>query len=161
MNFAEIVRSYWSQSGLPALTETVNWRVYLVKPSALFCHHSLLLQSDESEYAFTIELRVVKEDAGGQNVVPFSSLFGPSKNLQRDYDCLGRVTTTAKDLFGKALECLERFGDYHYISHNCQDYCKVFLTMTKEQNSLSLVTYTIHNKTQKSIIKIYLLKCIL
>ena len=119
-SFVEKVRSYWSKAGLPASTETVNWRVYLLKPSAKFHHHSLLVQCDESECSFTLELIVVNG-----KVVPKSSLF-TSKNPQRNYPCLGSVTATANNLFEMALRCLERFGDYHYMTHNCQDYCKVY-----------------------------------
>ena len=120
--FEETVRTYWSQEHLPARTETVTWRVYLVRPSKWFYHHSLLVQSAESGYSFTIELVV---DVESRSVVPTSRLFDPSDYPQLDYTRLGEVTTSAKALFGKALKCLERFGDYYYYTHNCQDYCKV------------------------------------
>ena len=119
--FERNVERFWSQELLPARTETVTWSVYLVRPSEMFRHHSLLV-SDESGRSFTIELVV---DVESRSVVPISRSFDPSNYPQLDYTCLGEVTTTAKALFRKALNCLERLGDYHYMNNNCQDFCKV------------------------------------
>ena len=124
LNFMEMVHSYWSQYSYPALRKQTEWKLFLLKPSQWFKHHSILVQSAETEEYFTIELNV--SDGG---VVPVSRRFDPSTESHSHLGAttLGEIHSSAVDLFDAALQCLKEFGQYHEVANNCQDYCKVLV----------------------------------
>ena len=119
--FGNDVDSYWHKSGLPELSKVSTWKIWHVKPSQWFDHHSLLIQSVETGVSFTIELVAFI----GEGVKPRSRCFDPSEHHDLKYELLGEVTFAAQTLFRKALECLENFGDYNLMCNNCQNYCQV------------------------------------
>ena len=60
--FVEYVSQYWSDAvrdeELPEPDEEEEWKVWLVKPSSWFKHHSLVFESIEMGGSFTVELVV-------------------------------------------------------------------------------------------------------
>ena len=126
-DFLEYVNQYWENAVqdevLPEPSEEEDWKVWLVKPSSWFKHHSLVFESIDLGGSFTVELVV---DMSTNTVTPMSRLFDRNEYSQLNYTHLGNVTsTTANSLFATALDCLEKFGDYSQVSNNCQDFCKV------------------------------------
>lgn len=122
LDFMEMVHSYWNHYSYPALQKYTVWKLYLLKPSQWFKHHSILVQSAETEEHFTIEL-IISHDG----VTPFSRHFDPSTESHSHLETttLGEIHSSAVELFHTALHCLKEFGPYHEVTNNCQDYCKV------------------------------------
>ena len=123
-DFMELVHSYWSEANFPSLQKQSEWRVRLLKPSKWFKHHSLLFKNTETGECFTIELVI---NSTTDSVVPFTRRFDMSSESHGHLKAvdLGTVTSSAAQLFNKALKCLQDFGNYHRITNNCQAFCQV------------------------------------
>ncbi len=120
LQFMEKVYSYWRQHNYPNMHRETRWRVQLAKPATWFKHHSILVQSAETEEYFTLELVITR-----QGVVPETRSFDLSRHDHLNFTDLGEVTMSAVQLFDKALKCIEEFGNYDIMTNNCQDFCQV------------------------------------
>ncbi len=118
--FRTMVNDFWKFPYYPVFNQITEWRLWVAKPVAgWFKHHSIIIQSIETLRYFTLELMVSSE-----GVVPVSRSFDPSGYPNLNLEPLGEVTTTAKQLFTEALDCIAQLGNYNPLN-TCQDFCKV------------------------------------
>ena len=118
----ENVNNQWVKYDLPPLNGTVRWRVYELS-SEIMDHFSLYFECESSQYrqspGFCIWLKIASRGV----VVPIANVYRVDPTWKEDFPCLGTITSSAKEIMNVNLECLEEFGDYHYLSNNCIHYC--------------------------------------
>ena len=104
------------QLSIPMSEEAV-WKVFVLKHSEWFQHHSLLFESLKTGDTFYVHLVVVNDEVQlrCRNIDLTDSKY---QTLRKDH--LGTITKSAKNLLQTAAVVLKQLGSYHYVLNNCQ-----------------------------------------
>ena len=108
---------------LPQLNLKLGYKVYSIRGSEFGAHKAIVLTTDDDHF-FTIELGFIKVD-GKKHIYPVTQSIDKSLKAKMEY--LGEIETTGKELIGKAVAVMRRFGSYFKPCNNCQDYCNRYL----------------------------------
>ncbi len=128
--FYNVVVEWRKHRSLPGIQDKVTWSVHKLSPSGVFKHFSLLFVREDKAYngspGFTFELTYTKVNMCSHmsyyEVIP-QTLFKPANPSMSK---LGTFKGSAKAIMNLGLKCLSEFGDYDYLSHNCQHFCCQF-----------------------------------
>ena len=128
IEYSKDVEESWRREGslLPDLETEVVWTVYRISPSHMFSHHSLLFvcgeaPPDNGSPGFTFEL-TYGDRGSGCEIFPRTAIMSFKEGVKM----LGGVRGSAHDIMVAGLNCLAKFGNYHKVTHNCQDFCSDF-----------------------------------
>lgn len=112
------------QGYLPDLGMKVKYKFYSLSGSKCFAHKSIALTADGKNFV-TVELTVKIGVDGKKRTFPETRPVAESKKDKMTY--LGEVEGSAFNLiYTKALEVMEKFGNYCKPCNNCQDFCNFY-----------------------------------
>ena len=107
---------------LPQLNLKLEYKVYSIRGSEFGAHKSIVLTTDD-EHVGTVELGFIKVN-GKKHIYPVTRSIDKSAKSKMEY--LGKIEATGKDLIGKAVAVMKKFGSYFKLCNNCQDYCNKY-----------------------------------
>ena len=108
---------------LPKLDEKLTYKVYSIRGSEFGAHKSIVLTTDD-EHFITMELGFITVN-GKKHIYPVTRSL--SKSMKPKMEYLGTIEAKGKELIGKAVAVMRRFGSYFKFCNNCQDYCNYYL----------------------------------
>ena len=108
---------------LPQLNLKLEYKVYSIRGSEFGAHKSIVLTTDD-EHFVTVELGFIKVN-GKKHIYPVTRSIDKSAKAKMEY--LGKIEATGKDLIGKAVAVMKKFGSYFKLCNNCQDYCNMYM----------------------------------
>ena len=97
--------------------------------SSTYTHTSLVFTSDEHHFC-TAELGFSGSEADGTlRVRPYSEALDRERveRCRGGWKKIGHVYRSTNDLISTGLQEISKFGAYHKIKNNCQDYCNLLL----------------------------------
>ena len=123
--FENVLAEIAQIQNFPSIRREVEWTVYMISPSRMFTHQSLLFVCEQPQYSgnpgFTFEL-TYGELGSSNEVIPNTDFMMKNEKAKK----LGVVTESAYSIMVKGLKCLANFGDYNTVTKNCQDFCRSF-----------------------------------
>ena len=111
-----------NQNLLPDLNMELKYKVYSIQESGFGAHKSIVLTTNDEQFV-SVELGFIKID-GKKHIYPVTRKI--DKALKPKMEYLGEIKATGKDLIGKAVAVMKRFGTYFKFCNNCQNFCNMY-----------------------------------
>ena len=110
------------QNLLPDLNMELKYQVYSIQGRGFGAHKSIVLTTNDEQFV-SVELGFITID-GRKHVYPVTRKI--DKALKPKMEYLGEIEATGKDLIGKAVVVMKRFGNYFKFCNNCQNFCNMY-----------------------------------
>ena len=110
------------QNLLPDLNTRLKYKVYSIQGSGFGAHKSIVLTTNDEQFV-SVELGFIIID-GKKHIYPVTRKI--DKALKPKMEYLGEIEATGKDLIGKAVAVMKRFGTYFKFCNNCQNFCNMY-----------------------------------
>ena len=107
---------------LPDLNMELKYKVYSIQESGFGAHKSIVLTTNDEQFV-SVELGFIMID-GKKHIYPVTRKI--DKALKPKMEYLGEIKATGKDLIGKAVAVMKRFGTYFKFCNNCQNFCNMY-----------------------------------
>ena len=111
-----------NQNLLPDLNMELKYQVYSIQGRGFGAHKSIVLTTNDEQFV-SVELGFITID-GRKHVYPVTRKI--DKALKPKMEYLGEIEATGKDLIGKAVVVMKRFGNYFKFCNNCQNFCNMY-----------------------------------
>ena len=111
-----------NQNLLPDLNMELKYKVYSIQGSGFGAHKSIVLTTNDEQFV-SVELGFIIID-GKKHIYPVTRKI--DKALKPKMEYLGEIKATGKDLIGKAVAVMKRFGTYFKFCNNCQNFCNMY-----------------------------------
>ena len=111
-----------NQNLLPDLNMELKYKVYSIQESGFGAHKSIVLTTNDEQFV-SVELGFIMID-GKKHIYPVTRKI--DKALKPKMEYLGEIKATGKDLIGKAVAVMKRFGTYFKFCNNCQNFCNMY-----------------------------------
>ena len=111
-----------NQNLLPDLNMELKYKVYSIQGSGFGAHKSIVLTTNDEQFV-SVELGFIMID-GKKHIYPVTRKI--DKALKPKMEYLGEIKATGKDLIGKAVAVMKRFGTYFKFCNNCQNFCNMY-----------------------------------
>ena len=110
------------QNLLPDLNMELKYKVYSIQGSGFGAHKSIVLTTNDEQFV-SVELGFIIID-GRKHIYPVTRKI--DKALKPKMEYLGEIEATGKNLIGKAVAVMKRFGNYFKFCNNCQNFCNMY-----------------------------------
>ena len=112
-----------SEGQVPQLQESARYKVYTLRSQNLGAAMSLVFTHDDETF-ISVSICISKEEGGAQSFLQ-SKLV--DRNIAWKLKFHGELNTSIQEMIRTITKTWKAFGDYKFVTNNCQDFVKATL----------------------------------